>query len=633
MSVYGIDLGTTYSCIAKVKDDGTVEVIRNQADQKTTLASAVFYDEDGNYIVGDAAKEAMIDAPDRLCQFFKRYIGRPELLSKAHKKEPDLYIVDNVERDPVELSTIVLKKIVAYANEQGEDVRDAVITCPAYFDQSQRDATRKAGELAGINVLALINEPTAAVMNYAKTQGGAGIGQGMNVLVFDLGGGTFDITLVRLASQDNGSLMVQVLASVGDDILGGKDWDQALENLVKRKLAVETGCAEDDISQDVTFAIRSQVEKMKQALTEKANVTFKFTDDDGNRQRIPVTREEFDEATSNLLNKTMPLVKSVLQNTTPAKPNPMSPDEIDVVLMVGGSTLMPQVKAALSKLFDESKIVLSDPHQAVAKGAAIVAKDIQDGLDVQAMEDLIGRIERGEVTVTEGGQVIDTQSGEVDADATGILSNVAETQQSRLDEGEGISPDVPLNANTVTEMISKKIAEQQSTTKTEIVDVSPTTFGVVLLCDFDAKGNGIYAAKNLLLTGQQVPCDKTYADGTTNNASQEYVEVPLVTSRSQKEEVPVTKAGDGKFYSNDASINLRTVTVLKVPVRLPHKEKTQVIVHFQMDRLGQITLSAEVPETGNSNTLTVNFQEGYDEQKVEEMRARTQGDFKDDYDL
>lgn len=628
MSVFGIDLGTTYSCIAKVKDDGTVEVIRNQADQKSTLASAVFYDDDGNYIVGDAAKEAMVDAPDRLCQFFKRYIGRPELLRKVREeKEPDLYIVDGVERDPVELSAIVLKKIIAYAEEQGGKVKEAVITCPAYFDQSQREATRKAGELAGINVLGIINEPTAAVMNYTKTLGESGIGQNMNVLVYDLGGGTFDITLVQLSKQDNDNLMVQVLASVGDDVLGGKDWDQSLEELVKRKLAAEIGCSTDDISQDVTFNIRAQVEKMKQALTEKASVTFKVTDDDGNRRRISVTREEFDEATSLHLNKTIPLVQSVLQNKTPAKPNVMTPEEVDIVLMVGGSTLMPQVKAALSAMFDESKIILSDPHQAVAKGAAIVAKDIQDGINAKLLDELAKKIDRGDAQIVRG-KVVDSHTGKELIEETKAIQDLSsETNPSDQEVNKDGMQSDPIDSETVVEMIAKKKEEQQQS-RFDFGDVSPTTFGVVL-----RQGNGIYKAVNLLMTGQQVPCDETFEDGATNNEMQEYVGVPLVTSRSHEKEVPVTKQSDGKFYADDISIDLKTVVVLEVPVKRPHSAHTQVIVHFAMNRLGEISLSAEIPETGDSNALTVNFAEGYDEQKVEEMRSRTQGEFKDDYDL
>ena len=191
-----------------------------------------------------------MDAPERLCQFFKRYIGRPELLAKDREEEPDLYFVDGIERDPVALSTIVLKKIVAYAAEQGEEVKDVVITCPAYFNQSQREATRLAGvaDSVGLNVLAIINEPTAAVMNYANSAGAA-IGASTNVLVYDLGGGTFDITLVNLSKSDDGKLTVRVLASVGDDVLGGKDWDQALEALVKKKLATELGLSLIHISE------------------------------------------------------------------------------------------------------------------------------------------------------------------------------------------------------------------------------------------------------------------------------------------------------------------------------------------------------------------------------------------------
>lgn len=628
MAVYGIDLGTTYSCIAKVNDDGTVEVIRNQADQKTTLASAVYYEKDeGKVIVGDAAKEAMVDEPDRLCQFFKRYIGRPELLRKDREEEPDLYIVDGVERDPVELSALVLKKIVAYAKDQNEVVQDAVITCPAYFNQSQRKATEIAATEAGINVLGVIHEPTAAVMNYARLQGTAGVGKGLNVLVYDLGGGTFDISLVRLTNQENGKLTVQVLASVGDDVLGGKDWDRALEDLVERKLAENMGCAVEDISADVQFAIRAQVERQKQALTDKSSVTFRFTDDDGNRQKISVTREEFDEATSSLLNKTIPLVKSVLKNTTSAKPEEMSPDQIDVVLMVGGSTLMPQVKEALSKIFDEGKIILSDPHQAVAKGAAVVAKDLQSGeTDKAALEKLIKDIEEGNVVIKDG-KVIGADEGEEDKGSTALLERYA--RQKPTSEGEeGV---IPSDTSTVIEVLRSK-SEQQSSI--ELMDVSPTTFGIVLLCGFDENNNPLYEAVNLLMIGDQVPCDVPFGDGTTHHKEQEHLQVPLVTSRSHDKMIPVKRAADGKFYSDDASIELKTVQVLDVPLRTPHAERMQVIVHFTMDKLGKITLSAEMPDTGETNRIQVNFIEGYDEQKLDEMRQRTENvTFTDDYDL
>lgn len=244
MAVYGIDLGTTYSCIAKLDSNGSPVIIQDDENAKDTMASAIFYLDDGNTVVGEGAKEAGIESPERLCQFFKRYIGREDL-KLEDRDEFERYIIDGTPKDPVELSSIILKKIVEYANAAGEDVHDVVITCPAYFNYAQREATKKAGELIGLNVLGIINEPTAAAMNYSHEK----YGEDMTVLVYDLGGGTFDVTLIRMTMAD-GVQNVDVLSTEGDDRLGGKDWDDCVRELLIEKLCAETGYGRDDIPED-----------------------------------------------------------------------------------------------------------------------------------------------------------------------------------------------------------------------------------------------------------------------------------------------------------------------------------------------------------------------------------------------
>lgn len=177
----------TYSCISKY-ENGEVKIIADEEGGSDLLASAVFVKDDGNeLIIGEGAKEEGVLAPERLFQFFKRWIG------KDPETEPDYkhYIVDGKEYTPVELSSLVLKRIKEYAKKAGEEVEDVIITCPAYFDFAQRELTKKAGELAGLNVLAVINEPMAVAISYSNEE----YLKSQNVLVYDLGGGTFDVLL------------------------------------------------------------------------------------------------------------------------------------------------------------------------------------------------------------------------------------------------------------------------------------------------------------------------------------------------------------------------------------------------------------------------------------------------------
>lgn len=543
LSVYGIDMGTTYTCIAKVNDDGKVEAIRNVAEQKTTMASAVFFDDDGYYIVGDSAKEAILDAPGRVCQFFKRYIGRPELLKRARANEPNIYIIDGIEHDPIELSAMVLKKICAYCKEQGEEVQDAVITYPADYGVNQKEAIRKAAELAGINVIGMINDVTAAAMNYAR---GIDAIDGAKVLLYHLGGGTFSTGLMQLTYQDNGKLIIQMLGYNGDNDLGGVNWDQSFEDLVKRKFAKDVGCSVGDISQDVTLSIRAQVEKMKRALSEKTSITFRFTDDEGNRRKIPVSREEFDEATSLHLDKTMPLVESVLLN------NIIAPEDVDVVLLDGGSTLMPQVGVALSKIFGRDKIILSDPYQSIAKWSAIIADNIRKWDSPN--------IEFSHITI------------------------------------EPI-PSINHNAHR-----------------------SPISFGFVMEDDYDEMGNAKYVVHNFLKVGETVPDHPYMCEFITNNETQASIVKVLATSLSPDALIPVKRETDGTFYSDDASIDLKTIT-WRIPLRIPHEKITRIQFYFSMNRAGEILLEAESPEVGSCE-LELAYRETYAIEQVNRINRK-----------
>ena len=226
--VFGIDLGTTYSCIAYIDEYGKPVVLKNSEGLNTT-PSVVLIESQDSIVVGTEAKRSTDVEPERTISFIKRKMG----------KKDDKVIVDGTEYSAPEISAYILKKLVKDANEdlkqngalqEGEEIRDVVITCPAYFGMNERQATKTAGELAGLNVLDIINEPTAAAISY----GAAGAQKNETVLVYDLGGGTFDITVMNI--QNN---QISVICTGGDDTLGGKDWDEALMNYALERYTEE----------------------------------------------------------------------------------------------------------------------------------------------------------------------------------------------------------------------------------------------------------------------------------------------------------------------------------------------------------------------------------------------------------
>lgn len=354
--VYGIDLGTTYSCISYIDEYGKPVVLKN-SDGDHTTPSVVMVESESNIIVGTEAKRSIEVEPDKTVQFIKRKMG----------KENDTVTLNGIEYHAPEISSMILKKIVSDANEElrqtgvlrdGEEIRDVVITCPAYFGMNERQATKTAGELAGLNVLNIINEPTAAAISY----GVSGKDKNETVLVYDLGGGTFDITVMNIDGNN-----ISVVCTGGDDQLGGKDWDEALMDYVAERYEEENG---EDLTEDpdAVASLYVDVETWKKALTAREKVTMSVNGPAG-RFREELTREKYEEITQDLLNRTKNLLDDVL--ATAAKQGyPIS--KIDKVLLVGGSSKMPQVTAMIEEDYHVTP-VLADPDEAVAKGAAIYA--------------------------------------------------------------------------------------------------------------------------------------------------------------------------------------------------------------------------------------------------------------------
>ncbi len=356
--VFGIDLGTTYSCISYIDEYGKPVVLKN-SDGDHTTPSVVMVESADNIIVGTEAKRSIEIEPDKTVQFIKRKMG----------KENDTVTLNGTTYHAPEISSMILKKIVKDANDElrqtgvlkdGEEVKDVVITCPAYFGMNERQATRAAGELAGLNVLNIINEPTAAAISY----GVSGVDKNETVLVYDLGGGTFDITVMNISGSD-----ISVVCTGGDDQLGGKDWDEALMEYVTQRYEEENG---EDLSEDpeTVAALYVDVETWKKALTSREKVNISVNGPAG-RFREELSREKYEELTNDLLNRTKNLLDDVLA-TAEKQGYPIS--KIDKVLLVGGSSRMPQVAAMIERDYHVTP-VLSDPDEAVAKGAAIYASN------------------------------------------------------------------------------------------------------------------------------------------------------------------------------------------------------------------------------------------------------------------
>lgn len=354
MSTYGIDLGTTYSCIATLDRNGNPEVIRNQADASDTLASAVFFESADNVVIGNSAKDMVETDGERVVQFVKREIGKPNART---------YEFDGKTYTPVEISTLILKRLKQMVEEQGGSVDDVVITCPAYFGLEERNATKKAGEMAGMNVLNLINEPTAAALSYCARQ----FQEERTILVYDLGGGTFDVTIVKMAlvmnSDGNEVQKVTVVATGGNDELGGKDWDDKLFDFILQACCDENGLTPDEIDVETRQLIRSRVETTKKKLSNAESAKVKVNVN-GAMTTIVINREDFENLTSDKVAQTMNYVEETLQNAGNV--------EIDMVLLVGGSTYMPMIRNAVEARFP-GKVQIHEPDRAVAMGAAIYA--------------------------------------------------------------------------------------------------------------------------------------------------------------------------------------------------------------------------------------------------------------------
>lgn len=511
--VFGIDLGTTYSCISYIDEYGKPVVLKN-SDGDHTTPSVVMVESADNIVVGTEAKRSIEIEPDKTVQFIKRKMGR----------ENDTVNLNGIEYHAPEISSMILKKLVSDANEElrqtgvlvdGEMIRDVVITCPAYFGMNERQATKTAGELAGLNVLNIINEPTAAAISY----GVSGEKKNETVLVYDLGGGTFDITVMNISGNN-----ISVVCTGGDDQLGGKDWDEKLMDYVIERYEEENG---EDLTEDpeTIASLYVDVETWKKSLTSREKINISVNGPAG-RFREELTRSQYEELTVDLLNRTKNLLDDVLL-TAEKQGYPIN--KIDKVLLVGGSSRMPQIAKMIERDYQVTP-VFSDPDEAVSKGAAIYANN------EKAYNDFV--------------------------------------EEEALNSGKTV--DDLLNENLVTGAMDKKFSLMAagSGLKINITNVLSRTYGIQI----QNPSTGELQICNMLMINDKLPAKRTEKFKTISQ-EQDAVILKIYESRSTEAIMPIE--------SRVPITEIEMKFVKSVP------SETEVVVMVALDNSGIIHLIAE----------------------------------------
>jgi molecular chaperone DnaK len=510
--IFGIDLGTTYSSIAYVDEYGKPVIIPNAENQRIT-PSVVFFD-GSEIVVGDVAKESAKLYPNEVVSFIKRSMGEANFL----------YEYDGKNYRPEEISSYILRKVAQDAEQTiGEKVQDVVITCPAYFGINEREATRKAGEIAGFNVRQIINEPTAAAIAYGTVQET----ENRVVLVYDLGGGTFDITMIDI--QENS---IDVICTGGDHNLGGKDWDDRIVAFLVQEFQRQTQSEEDILEDPDTWQdLQLSSEKSKKILSQRDKTPISITHG-GDRVKVELSRDKFLEITEDLLERTIALTHEMLKEAK-AK----GYEHFDEIIMVGGSTRMPQIPERIRQEFNMEPRMF-DPDEAVAKGAAIYGWKL-------SLND-------------------------------GLIRRIAQKTNRNIEDEENIIETTP---KKIMEEVAKQMSEETGVTLSavrrstmRIRDVASKSFGVVA-----RRPNNQEGVFNLILKNTAVPVE-TKRTFYTPESNQERVLIRIMENETNEKVVAV-----------EHSIEIGTA-VLDLPEGLP--EDSPVEINFNLNREGRLQITA-----------------------------------------
>ena len=433
--VIGIDLGTTHSAMAVVDETGRPKIVMNSEGNSTTPSVVLFRDEE--VVVGGRAKRAAIAEPHNVA-----------LATKRHICEPEWEFTDDKERTyrPEGISALILKKLKQDAEKQlGEEVNEAVITVPAYFQDMERNRTKTAGELAGLKVLRIINEPTAAAIAYGLEN----IGQENLVMVYDLGGGTFDITFMKVTGQK-----IQVITSDGDKFLGGVDFDAALVEYFSDQFKEKHDTdPTEDLRTYQDFYNRAEEAKIDLSADTVTNVSLSAV---GKTLDIKLERDQFENLVRPRLQNTIDLAQEALGDAGEKLGKQLSWNDVDNILLVGGSTRIPLVQKMVEELTGKTPEVGVNPDEVVAIGASIVAAHGVGEQVVDANLDTVPSLEIRDVTAhaigvnatdpetgEEYNSIIIPKDSEIPAQRSEIYTTVVDNQTSirtKVFQGEDRDP-------------------------------------------------------------------------------------------------------------------------------------------------------------------------------------------------
>lgn len=550
--VFGIDLGTTYSCIAYVDAAGKTEVVPNSENDLTT-PSVVYFEDSRNVVVGKTAKEELKTNPEKVITLVKRRMGQEDAKYAGVADEP---------LTPQEVSAYILRKLVKDARDytrQPEPITDVVITCPAYFGFAQKEATRQAGELAGLNVRYLIPEPTAAAIYYGMTDES---NQDQTVLVYDLGGGTFDVTVIEIKDGN-----IEVVCVDGDHNLGGSNWDDDVASWFAERFAEEHGMKAGKLknSEETWQELLDLAENTKKSLSSKARHSTRVSYGT-ERSKIELTREQFDDITGSRLENTIALTRNVLD-----KARTKGRDKIDKILLVGGSTYMPQIMARLKEEFASvPEVSLLDPNLVVAKGAALLGYKCH--LDDAVMK---------KVAEQTGIEV-------ADAAADTIPEDVRRNAEASVATDHGLLP-----------------TQMRSLTRKTIQNVTSKSFGV-LAVDHQMKEY----VSNLIVVDEKVPVDVTEQFHTVVD-NQTSVRVVCMENKQQER----------------GHVDLEASTEIgqaELRFSKPVPKESPVDVQFSLSADGLLSIHAKDLTTGAKIDLEINVASTLTADELENKKALSQ---------
>ena len=538
--IFGIDLGTTYSVVAYIDETGRPAVTRNSYGDDTT-PSVVFFESETNVVVGKVAKESAGVFPDQVVSLIKREMG-----SKDYSRT-----FSGKEYTPPSISALILGALAKDAAEATQRVvHEVVITVPAYFGLLEKDATKKAGEIAGLKVIGIVPEPVAAALHYGVT----GSADGTTFLVYDLGGGTFDISLITMTEDT-----IEVLAVGGNHILGGADWDKKLFDYIVEQTIEQ--CGDDSILDDegVLQELRLLAENTKQALSkaESKTIIHRHT---GTAVKIMVTRKQFEEMTADLLEETIRITKRTLEEADRLYPGVQG--KISELLLVGGSSWMPAVAERLRQEFPWNP-KLADPNLAVAKGAALYAA----GQTVRFVE-----------SGADGGQ----------------RANTAAEPGASLAPG----PVTPGAVKAVAERTGLDEEQVEKFAKKRVVNVLPKAVGIKLLDsgkpNWEDDPDGASYIKHIIAAQTQLPFQAEKFTPSTAVARQESIEIEIW---EQAGAVP-----DQELSANHRVDDAGVIEGL-APFALP--AGSPVDITMGVDAEGTVSLVAVEPTSGKELKMSV----------------------------